>query len=102
MARPDLTIDVTLTPTEIRDAQLDHLIWLIERYGYARREGKHQGYTSAAWMKMVRHGIAYYELRCMETLEGQWARIYERIAALEAAFTPTVRRRHEDARRSGG
>jgi len=31
----------------------DELVFLIERYGYARREGKHQGKGSAEWMKEI-------------------------------------------------
>ena len=36
---------------------LDETIWLIERYGYARREGSHQGKDSAEWMASIREKL---------------------------------------------
>jgi len=62
----------------------DELIFLIERYGYARRDGEHQGFQSAAWLGAIRHGLIAYELACLDALEGQAGRLYKRMSVLEA------------------
>ena len=38
------------TPTE-------QIMFLVERYGYARREGRHQGKASAAWFQEVERRV---------------------------------------------
>ena len=85
MALDEYTVDVPLG--SLRDEIWNWLIWAIERYGYARRDGICQGVRSARWMKGIQRALKMYELSCLDALEGQAGRLYKRIAVLERELT---------------
>lgn len=66
---------------EARELQRRHLIWLIERYGHARRQGPHQGRMSAEWLASIKQAICVFERRTLlAALRGD--QIYRHLAAL--------------------
>jgi hypothetical protein len=44
------------------EAQKDHIMWLVQRYGYARRNLKHQGRTAAEWFRSINTALNVAEL----------------------------------------
>lgn len=49
---------------------MDETLFLIERYGYARREGSHQGKSSAEWLDLIEAKLEAVSRRLNELSTG--------------------------------
>lgn len=65
------------------EAQKDHIMWLVQRYGYARRNLKHQGRTAAEWFRSINTALNVAELLALVAAEDKPEHVVGRMEELD-------------------